>query len=104
MASPDTASRQPRENHRTRVLSFLKQRAERGEPGLRNKEIRAITYLDLQPGRRNRAQLMKKVKVVLAEVNHHLAAVTPLAVTADGGVEGVYAAPHWRAGWTGGTP
>ena len=38
--------------------------------------------------------MIKKVNGVLAEVNRHLAAVTPLAVTADGGVEGVYAAPH----------
>jgi hypothetical protein len=37
---------------------------------------------------------MKQLKGVLAEVNHHLAAVTSLAVTGDGGVEGVYAVPH----------
>ena len=38
--------------------------------------------------------MMKKVNGVLREVNHHIAALTPLAVTGDGGVEGVYAAPH----------
>jgi len=31
---------------KTRVLSVLKQRAERGEPGLTNAEIRQITHLD----------------------------------------------------------
>lgn len=31
---------------KTRVLSVLKQRAERGEPGLSNAEIRRITHLD----------------------------------------------------------
>ncbi len=37
---------------------------------------------------------MKRLNVILAEVNRHVAAVTPLAVTGDGGVAGVYAAPH----------
>ena len=34
------------ESAKTRVLSVLKQRAERGEPGLSNAEIRQITHLD----------------------------------------------------------
>lgn len=33
---------------KTRVLSILKQRAERGEPGLRNAEVRQITHFDRQ--------------------------------------------------------
>ena len=53
-----------------------------------------LAALDLKAGRRNRAQLMKKVNTVLREVNGHVASVKPLAVTAGGGVEGVYAAPH----------
>jgi len=43
---------------KTRVLSILKQRAERGEPGLSNAEIRQITHFD-------RAQ----VKRLMAELN-----------------------------------
>jgi len=48
---------------KTRVLSVLKQRAERGEPGLSNAEIRQITHFD-------RAQ----VKRLMAELNRENAA------------------------------
>ena len=48
---------------KTRVLSILKQRAERGEPGLSNAEIRQITHFD-------RAQ----VKRLMAELNRETAA------------------------------
>jgi len=48
---------------KTRVLSVLKQRAERGEPGLSNAEIRQITHFD-------RAQ----VKRLMAELNREKAA------------------------------
>lgn len=53
-----------------------------------------LADLVLQPGRRNRVQLMKQVRGALAEVNRHVAAVTPLAVTGNGKVQGEYAAPH----------
>ena len=48
---------------KTRVLSILKQRAQRGEPGLSNAEIRQITHFD-------RAQ----VKRLMAELNRENAA------------------------------
>ena len=48
---------------KTRVLSVLKQRAERGEPGLSNAEIRQITHF-------NRAQ----VKRLMAELNREMSA------------------------------
>ena len=48
---------------KTRVLSVLKQRAERGEPGLSNAEIRQIIHFD-------RAQ----VKRLMAELNREKAA------------------------------
>jgi len=53
-----------------------------------------LADLDIRSGLRNRAQLMKQVRGVLAEVNRHVATVTPLAVTGDSRVQGVYAAPH----------
>ncbi|HHI81418.1 MAG TPA: AAA family ATPase [Planctomycetes bacterium] len=43
---------------KTRVLSILKQRAERGEPGLRNAEIRHITHMD----RNQVARLMRELR------------------------------------------
>ena len=49
-----------------------------------------LADLDLQPGRRNRAQLMKRLNRVLREVNHHLAAVTPLTA----GIPPRFIIPH----------
>ena len=49
MAAPGDPGRDRRldwEAVKTRVLSILKQKARRGEVGLSNKEIRAITLLD----------------------------------------------------------
>ncbi|GIV04368.1 MAG: hypothetical protein KatS3mg015_3198 [Fimbriimonadales bacterium] len=49
---------------KTRVLSVLKQRAERGEPGLSNAEIRQITHLD-----RNQVfRLMKELRKENSEI------------------------------------
>jgi len=45
---------------KTRVLSILKQRAERGEPGLSNAEIRQITHFDRNQARRLMMELMKE--------------------------------------------
>jgi len=56
--SPERDRRIDWEAAKTRVLSILKQRAERGEPGLSNAEIRQITHFD-------RAQ----VKRLMAELN-----------------------------------
>lgn len=44
--SPDRDRRTDWEAAKTRVLSMLRQRAERGEPGLTNQEIRQVTRLD----------------------------------------------------------
>jgi ATP-dependent DNA helicase RecG len=49
IAAPGDPERDRRldwEAAKTRVLSILKQRAERGEPGLSNAHIRQVTYLD----------------------------------------------------------
>jgi ATP-dependent DNA helicase RecG len=46
------------EGAKTRVLSILKQRAERGEGGISNKEIRAITHYD----RNQTYRLMKELR------------------------------------------
>ncbi|MBN1944773.1 MAG: putative DNA binding domain-containing protein [Bradymonadales bacterium] len=49
LAAPGDLDRDRRtdwEAAKTRVLSILRQRSERGEPGMSNKEIRAITRLD----------------------------------------------------------
>jgi ATP-dependent DNA helicase RecG len=46
------------EGAKTRVLSILKQRAERGEGGITNKEIRAITHYD----RNQSYRLMKELR------------------------------------------
>jgi len=43
---PERDRRIDLEAAKTRVLSILKQRAERGEPGLSNAEIRQITHMD----------------------------------------------------------
>jgi len=45
---------------KTRVLSVLKQRAERGEPGLSNAEIRQITHLDRAQVKRLMAELSRE--------------------------------------------
>ncbi|RLB35595.1 MAG: AAA family ATPase [Deltaproteobacteria bacterium] len=66
LSAPGHAERDRRidwEAAKTRVLSVLKQRAERGEPGLSNAEIRQITHFD-------RAQ----VKRLMAELNREKAA------------------------------
>lgn len=43
---------------KTRLLSILMERAKRGEPGLRNKEIRQITHFDRNQARRLMKELM----------------------------------------------
>lgn len=45
---------------KTRVLSILMDRAKRGEPGLSNEEIRAITHLDRNQARRLMQELMRE--------------------------------------------
>jgi ATP-dependent DNA helicase RecG len=45
---------------KTRVLSVLMNRAKRGEPGLSNEEIRAITHFDRNQARRLIQELMKE--------------------------------------------
>ena len=45
---------------KTRVLSVLKQRAERGEPGISNKEIRQITHFDRNQVTRMLRELRKE--------------------------------------------
>ncbi len=45
---------------KTRVLSILKQRAQRSEPGLSNAEIRQITYLDRAQVKRLMAELKRE--------------------------------------------
>ncbi len=45
---------------KTRVLSVLKQRAERGEPGLSNAEIRQITHMNRNQVVRLMRELMKE--------------------------------------------
>lgn len=61
LAAPGDAERDRRidwEAAKTRVLSILRQRAERGEPGLSNQEIRQITHLN-----RNQAfRLMRELR------------------------------------------
>ena len=46
---------------KTRVLSVLKQRAERGEPGLSNADIRQITHMNRNQVRRLMLELMAEV-------------------------------------------
>jgi len=43
---PDRDRRLDWESAKTRVLSVMRQRAQRGEPALTNAEVRAITWLD----------------------------------------------------------
>ena len=52
---------------KTRVLSILKQRAERGEPGLSNAEIRQITHFDRNQARRLMMELMKENRSIKME-------------------------------------
>ena len=47
---------------KTRVLSVLKQRSERGEPGLSHAEIRQITHLD-------RFQVIRLTRKLMRETN-----------------------------------
>lgn len=50
---------------KTRVLSVLKQRVERGEPGLSNAEVRQITHLDRAQVKRLMAELRKENAAIL---------------------------------------
>lgn len=52
---------------KTRVLSVLMDRAKRGEPGLSNEEIRAITHFDRNQARRVMLELMKENPAVKKE-------------------------------------
>jgi len=52
---------------KTRVLSILRQRAERGEPGLSNAEIRQITHFDRNQARRLMKELMAENSAVRME-------------------------------------
>ena len=52
---------------KTRVLSVLMERAKRGEPGLPNEEIRAITRLDRNQARRLMQELMKENAAIRME-------------------------------------
>ena len=61
LAAPGDPGRDKRvdwEAAKTRILSILKQKAQRGEDGLRNKEIRAITLLD----RNQTGRLMRELR------------------------------------------
>ena len=60
---PDRDRRIHWEAAKTRVLSVLKQRAERGEPGLQNAEVRRITHLDRQQVNRLIHELEKEGQV-----------------------------------------
>jgi len=51
---------------KTRVLSILKQRAEREEPGLSNAEIRQITHFDRAQVKRLMAELNREDTVTLS--------------------------------------
>lgn len=51
---------------KTRVLSILKQRAERGEPGLSNAEIRRITHFDRAQVKRFMAELKREEAVIVS--------------------------------------
>ena len=62
--TPERDRRIDWEAAKTRILSVLRQRAERGEPGLSNEEIRHIAHLD-----RNQAhRLMRELLLEVAEV------------------------------------
>ena len=50
---------------KTRVLSILKQRAERGEPGLKNSEVRQITHYNRQQVNRLIHELKKEGYVII---------------------------------------
>lgn len=63
LAAPGHPERDRRidwEAAKTRVLSVLMERAKRGDPGLPNEEIRAITHLDRNQARRLMQELMKE--------------------------------------------
>ena len=49
---------------KTRILSVLRQRAERGEPGLSNEEIRRIAHLDRNQAHRLMRELLREVAEV----------------------------------------
>ncbi len=57
-------------------------------------QVALIADLGFGTGAAGRAQAVKLAAGVCERVNRHVAAVTPLAVSDDGGVQGVYAAPH----------
>ncbi len=63
---PDRDRRVDWEAAKTRVLSILRQRAERGEPGLTNAEIRQITRLDRAQVVRLMAELRREDPCVLS--------------------------------------
>jgi ATP-dependent DNA helicase RecG len=63
LAGPGSPERYPRidwESAKTRVLSVLRQRATKGEPGLSNAEIRQLTHF-------NRNQVFRMMRELLAE-------------------------------------
>jgi ATP-dependent DNA helicase RecG len=63
-STPERDRRIDWEAAKTRILSVLRQRAERGEPGLSNEEIRRITHLDRNQAHRLMRELLREVAEV----------------------------------------
>ena len=62
--TPERDRRIDWEAAKTRILSVLRQRAERGEPGLSNEEIRHIAHLD----RNQASRLMRELRAEVPDI------------------------------------
>ena len=63
-STPERDRRIDWEAAKTRILSILRQRAERGEKGLSNEEIRRIAHLDRNQAGRLMGELLREVPQV----------------------------------------
>ena len=63
--TPERDRRIDWEAAKTRILSILRQRADRGEPGLSNKEIRGIAHLD----RNQASRLMRELRTEVPQIH-----------------------------------